>query len=68
LLSQKEVSMREGTMDPKLKPSQAAVEEQPTMPEDLARRIDREFERYREMRDAGDHIVTVRGVGYKFKE
>lgn len=44
--------MRKETLDPKVTPSEAAVAERPAISEDLARRIDCEFERYRAMRDA----------------
>jgi len=44
--------MPEETKDMKDTPAQGTVPEQPAVSEDLARRIDCEFERYRKMRDA----------------
>ncbi len=44
--------MPEETTDPKETPAQGTGPEKPAVSEDLARRIDCEFERYRKMRDA----------------
>ncbi len=44
--------MREEATDPNVKPTGVAAAEHPAISEELARRIDCEFERYRQMRDA----------------